>query len=102
MPMPNPQPPFPLRQALRRVGWATAALLLVPLVAMAFTPEVRWGPGDFMAAAAVLLATGTGAVVAWRHARGAAAGAAGAGCAAAAVVLLGALVWAELAVGLFD
>jgi hypothetical protein len=84
--------------ALRRVAGATAALLAVPLVAMQVTHEVHWGPGDFAAAAALLFATGAGAVLAWRHFRGSAGRAAAVG----AAVLLGALVWAELAVGLFD
>lgn len=32
----------PLRRSLSRVALATGLLLLVPLVAMQFTPEVSW------------------------------------------------------------
>lgn len=76
----------------------TALLLLVPLVAMQFTPEVAWGPVDFLAAAALLLGAGTAIVLANArlerpvHRR----------VAVGAIVLATALVWAELAVGLFD
>lgn len=44
---------------LRIMGWSVAALLLVlPLVAMLFTDEVNWGPGDFLFAAVLLGGTG--------------------------------------------
>lgn len=84
--------------SLRRVLLLTGLLLLVPWVAMAFTDEVRWGPGDF-GVAALLLASAGGAVVLARH------------ClrrgwrrwlAIAGVLLAFALVWAELAVGVLD
>lgn len=85
----------------RGAGWATGlraaarggarALLLAPLVAMQFTDEVRWGPGDFVVAgvllfgcaalidravrrtgnaayvAATLVAVGTGFVLTWAN-----------------------------------
>lgn len=76
----------------------TALLLMVPLVAMRFTSEVNWGIGDFIAAAALLFAAGMTYGVAARHARGRA------HKLAIAMLVLAALgvVWAELAVGLFD
>ena len=41
-----------------RVGLATALILLVPLVAMTFTDEVNWGPGDFVLAGILLGGSG--------------------------------------------
>lgn len=82
---------------IRRLGWSlAAAVLLVPAVAMQFTHEVNWGAGDFLAAALLLGLAGFGLEVAarlprrrWRR-RG-----------ALLVVAALALVWAELAVGIF-
>lgn len=87
-----------LRKSLVAVGVVTALLLLVPLVAMQFTPEVSWGPIDFLAAAALLLGAGTAIVLAIRWFERPAPRRA----AMAAIILVTALVWAELAVGLFD
>jgi drug/metabolite transporter superfamily protein YnfA len=43
----------------RQVMWAVIALLLVlPLVAMPFTPEIKWSGSDFAAAGALLVGTG--------------------------------------------
>lgn len=43
----------------RPIGWGSAALLLAaPAVAMLVTDEVAWSPGDFIAAAVLLLAVG--------------------------------------------
>ena len=46
-----------------RLAVATAALLLVPAVAMRYTHEVVWGPGDFVVAAVLLYGAGLTAVV---------------------------------------
>lgn len=86
-----------LRKSLVGVALATAALLLVPLAAMRFTREVSWGWGDFLLAFALLFSAGTAAVLAVRrlerpvHKK----------LAVLAIALALALVWAELAVGLF-
>jgi peptidoglycan/LPS O-acetylase OafA/YrhL len=48
----------PLARSALHVVLATAALLLVPAVAMQFTAEVAWGAGDFAAGAALLFAAG--------------------------------------------
>ena len=79
-----------------RVALVTGLLLLVPLVAMQFTDEVRWNLADFVVAGALLF--GAGATyhllaartdnLAYRAAVGVAVG----------VTLM--LVWANLAVGL--
>jgi hypothetical protein len=86
-----------LRKSLVLVALATGLLLLVPLVAMQFTPEVSWGVVDFMAAGVLLFSAGAATVLAIRRfepplQRG---------LVLAAVGLCLCLVWAELAVGLF-
>jgi len=86
-----------LIRPLLAVGCITALLLLIPLVAMQFTQEVRWDLGDFVAAALLLSGTGTGMVLAARYAKRAAHRVAIIGFLAFAL----AVVWAELAVGIF-
>jgi hypothetical protein len=80
------------------VGLVTALLLLVPAVAMLFTAEVAWGPGDFAAAAALLVAAGMALVLGSRRAKGARQRV------AVGLIVFSALatVWAELAVGVFS
>lgn len=93
----NKPPPRQLTRDMRRVAFATALMLLVPLVAMRFTDQVNWSPGDFVAAGVLL--GGTGCAYVWltrqtgRRGRRLATGA------SLLVALL--LVWAELAVGIF-
>lgn len=85
-----------LKKPILIVGAATAALLLVPLVAMRFTDEVRWSPLDFVFAAALLFGAGMAFVVVSRRASGFA-------YRAAVAVAVGAslfLAWANGAVGL--
>jgi hypothetical protein len=104
--MPTPQAPMttsahpirpePLARAFARVALASCALLLVPAVAMQFTDEVNWGPGDFAAATALLFAAGAGCVIVARLPRPRAQRIA----IGLAIVAGAALVWAELAVGL--
>jgi len=75
----------------------TGALLLVPLIAMHFTDEVSWGPGDFLVAGFLLFGAGMGMVVGVRQTRTTAARVAVVTCIAAGLLV----VWAELAIGLF-
>jgi hypothetical protein len=81
---------------LLRIALVTAAILLVPLVAMQFTREVNWTPGDFLIAGVLLMGSGllfdlAARKIQTRKARLATIG----------VIALGFLfVWAELAVGL--
>lgn len=85
------------RVSWRLLGWSTAALvLLVPLVAMQFTDEVAWGPGDFAVAAVLLLAVGIPFELAARRS-GDSAYRAAVGVALVAAFLL---VWVSLAVGI--
>lgn len=79
-----------------RVLLGTAALLMVPFVAMQFTREVDWTAFDFVVAAVLLAGTGmlVEVAAAWLRTRRAR-------WTAVAVIALGfALVWAELAVGI--
>lgn len=84
----------------KRIEWvavATGLLLLVPLIAMQFTGEVAWGPGDFVVAAGLLFGAGTIYSLAAVRLSGLRRK-----FLLAAAVLLGlAIVWAELAVGIF-
>ncbi len=88
----------PLSRSAGLVAAVTAALLLVPAVAMRFTDEVAWGSGDFAAAAVLLFAAGLALRLIATRLRSVA-GRAGLG---ALVLLTLLLAWAELAVGLFD
>jgi uncharacterized membrane protein YfcA len=99
---PNPLPGSDMQarslgKPLSVVAFATALLLLVPLVAMQLSPEVDWGVGDFVLAACLLFGTGTGMVLVARHAKRTAHRVALSGLLALAL----AVVWAELAVGIF-
>lgn len=92
------EPSRGLPRPWRLVLWGTlAAPLLFSAVAMQFTAEVNWGPGDFVLAAALLGLTGLGLELAAR-ARLSRAGRIAAGGAILALLLV---IWAELAVGLF-
>lgn len=87
-----------LKNSLLGVALGTALLLLVPAVAMQISSEVSWGPGDFLAAAVLLFASGSIAVLGLRQVSGE-------GRRLALVLALAfglAVVWAELAVGLFS
>lgn len=83
----------------RTLLWGTiVTLLILPAIAMLFTAEVSWGAEDFAAAAVLLGGTGFALELAARllvdpGKR-----------AFAALVIVAALllVWAELAVGIFD
>ena len=91
-------PAHSLQKPLLLVALATVLLLLVPAVAMQFTNEVVWGPGDFLVAAILLFGAGAIAVIGFKQVR-----TAGQRVAVVVVVALSlALVWAELAVGLFS
>jgi len=79
------------------VAAATLLLLLVPLVAMQFTSEVSWGPGDFLAAAALLFTAGMAYTVCARYVHTTKQRA----LVGFGVLVILATVWAELAVGLF-
>ena len=88
-----------LTPTARAVLWGLfAAVLIAPAVAMQFTAEVNWGPGDFVVAAGLLGLTGLGLELAAR----ASLSRMGKMFAAGGIVLALLVVWAELAVGLFD
>ncbi len=79
------------------VAVATVLVLLVPLVAMQFTDEVNWTPGDFLIGGGLLFGTGLFGVFLWRKLGSSPFRYAAVGLLALALLL----VWAELAVGLF-
>jgi hypothetical protein len=80
----------------RIAAWgAAAAVLLLPLIAMQFTDEVNWGPGDFALAAALVIGVGMSFELALRRTGSHAYRAAAAVALAAAFTL----AWANLAVG---
>ncbi len=74
-----------------------AFLLLIPLIAMQFTDEVKWTPIDFITAGILLLLTGLTLELIFRNVKTTK-------CKIIAIVflfLLLFLIWAELAVGIF-
>ena len=86
-----------LGKSLVVVALVTAAILMIPLVAMQFTAEVNWTGSDFVAAAVLLALTGLALTFALRKVR-----TTQGRLAAAAVIGLGFLYcWAEMAVGIF-
>ena len=85
------------QKPLLGVALATGFLLLIPAVAMQFTTEVTWGSGDFVTAAILLFSAGAAAVMSRSYVNSAGRRA----LLTFAIALCFALVWAELAVGLF-
>jgi hypothetical protein len=75
---------------------ASAFILLVPLVAMQFTNEVAWSPGDFAVAGALLAGTGLMYVAATSRLRNIRHRV----VVGVALALALCLVWIELAVGI--
>ena len=89
----------PAANRVRAIYWSAAALiLLLPAIAMNVTAEVAWGPGDFALMAGLLAMVGIGIELALRASLTAKMRL----LAIAAIVGAFLLVWAELAVGLFD
>ena len=83
-------------QSIPAVALGTAALLMVPLVAMQFTDEVDWSIIDFVIAGALLFGTGTLFVLVMRAPENII-------YKCAMVLTIGAtflMIWANLAVGL--
>lgn len=84
---------------LLRVALATAMVLAVPLVAMQFTRDVAWTAFDFAAGALLLGVAGLTCLRVGRHLAQRASWQRAA--IVAAVALVFAAVWVELAVGVF-
>ena len=85
----------------KRFSWillTVTLLLLIPLIAMEFTDEVNWTLLDFIAAGVLLLATGLMCELVLRKVKKTKHRIAI--CLAILAMLL--LIWAELAVGIFD
>jgi hypothetical protein len=89
---------YPARKPnIVRVLWVTAALLPVPALAMLLTTEVRWGAGDFAAAAVLLAGSGLAHECAMARLRTRQSRL----MAGFAIAFLLLTIWAELAVGIF-
>lgn len=86
-----------LARSLLVVALVTAAILMIPLVAMQFTSEVAWTGSDFVAAGVLLAFTGLALSLALRRVRTAK----GRLLAVAAIGLGFLYLWAEMAVGIF-
>jgi len=84
-----------LTKSLFRVALATAFLLLIPLVAMQFSQEMKWDMADFVVAGVLLFGTGLTYVVVSRMGN-TTSYRLGAGVAVLAGLLL---IWINLAVG---
>ncbi len=86
-----------LLQLAARVLLGTLLVLLLPLLAMLLSSEVRWGPADFVAAGLLLFTTIFGALLGWRYLP------AGRWRLLAVVFLVTSafMLWVELAVGIF-
>jgi Trk-type K+ transport system membrane component len=89
-----------IRQNKRLIGilLTAALLLLIPLIAMQFTDEVNWTLPDFIAAGVLLLGTGLLCELVLRKVKKTKLRI------AIFLVILATLllIWAELAVGIFD
>ena len=72
-------------------------ILLVPLLSMLVTPQVVWGPADFLVAGTLLACTGFLVDLVLRKSKTSR----GRFWLTAGIFLVFALVWIELAVGLF-
>jgi hypothetical protein len=93
----NGQQTLTFASGMARVALVTAAILLIPLVAMQFTNEVVWTLSDFVAAGILLGVTGTLYVALWINVSSTLHRVIFGGL----IGLIFFLVWAELAVGIF-
>lgn len=86
-----------LKNALLAIG-ISLSLLLIPLIAMQFSNEVSWSVYDFLIMGTLLSLVGLGVSTAWRFGKKNAARV----LYIAAILFLFLLIWAELAVGIFN
>ncbi len=88
---------FPSNKRLTIISFCIASLLLLPLVAMQFTDEVKWTLSDFVVAGILLLVAGLAVELTMRKVKTAKLRI----IACVALLLVFLLLWAELAVGIF-
>jgi hypothetical protein len=80
-----------------RIALGTALVLVIPLLAMRFTDEVNWSLSDFVIVGALLFGAGIGyELIASKLSSRSHRLVFG-----AVIILAGAYIWAELAVGIF-
>ena len=79
------------------IALGVALLLLIPLVAMQFTPDVQWTGADFLAAGLLLSGLGLSLDLVWHRIKTPGYRLA-IGC---LILVVFVLVWLELAVGIF-
>jgi hypothetical protein len=87
---------LPRNRNIVAIAVATVCILAIPLVAMQFTEEVAWSPGDFVVAGALLFGTGVAIEIGVRRMESIAYRA-GVGAVLVSALLL---VWVNLAVGI--
>jgi hypothetical protein len=90
-------PKPPLTKSILSVVLVAGLILLVPLIAMQFTKEVAWTPGDFIVAGALLVGTGLMYVLAARKLDNRRSRT----LVGLVLGLVFVLIWMELAVGIF-
>ena len=85
-------------QSIFRIVLGTAFILSIPLIAMQFTDEVNWTLSDFVIMGALLLGTGFAYVLVTRNMKSVTYRF----IAGAALLLVLLVIWADLAVGIFN
>ncbi len=88
---------FPSNKRLTIISFCIASLLLLPLVAMQFTDEVKWTLSDFVVAGILLLVAGLAVEFTMRKVKTTKLRI----VACVVLLLVFLLLWAELAVGIF-
>ena len=85
-------------QSIIRIVLGTAIILMIPLIAMQFTNEVDWTRSDFVIAGALLLGTGFAYLFVTRSMKSAKHRIMAAGV----LLCILMVIWADLAVGIFN
>ena len=85
------------KKSIRIIFIAVSIILLIPVIAMQFTPEVNWDGFDFLVAAILLSTFGFSIAIVWNKL----AKSANRKYILIGIIILFLLLWAELAVGIF-
>ncbi|MDQ3076910.1 MAG: hypothetical protein M3Q63_02555 [bacterium] len=87
-----------MQNKIIRIALVTIGILMIPLVAMLFTSEVNWGPADFIIIGALIFGTG----LAYEFIVRKIVNTTYRTVITIVLVLAFLLVWADLAVGIFN